>query len=96
MTGLVDLVGFVAAALVLLTFCMTSMVALRVTALLSNVAFFAYGYLGELAPVAILHAVLIPLNLWRLAEIERGWIRPRRRRRDLREGRAPWPPPPRP
>ncbi len=71
MTAL-DLVGFVAAALVLLAFFMTSMVALRVTALLSNVVFFADGYLGDLAPVAVLHLLLIPLNLWRPGEIERA------------------------
>jgi hypothetical protein len=76
---LIDAIGFVAAALVLATFCMRSMRTLRWVALASNLAFIAYGYLGNLAPVLLLHALLLPVNTWRLMELRRrpaGAVRP--------------------
>lgn len=60
-------IGFAAAGLVFATFCMRSMNALRWVAIASNVAFIAYGYLGSLAPVLLLHALLLPVNLYQLA-----------------------------
>jgi hypothetical protein len=65
----IDLIGFAAAVLVLATFCMSSMNALRWMAIASNVAFIAYGYLGGLAPVLLLHALLLPVNVYRLAQM---------------------------
>ena len=53
-----DAVGYLAAGLVLATFCMRSMSSLRLVALASNLAFIAYGYLGNLTPVLLLHALL--------------------------------------
>jgi CRP/FNR family transcriptional regulator, cyclic AMP receptor protein len=47
------------------------MIPLRAIALASNVAFLAYGGLLHLYPVLLLHAVLMPVNVWRLAEIFR-------------------------
>src|SRR5215467_1763804 len=47
----VEGIGYLAASLVLATFCMKSMDALRLAAIASNVAFIAYGYFGHLAPV---------------------------------------------
>jgi hypothetical protein len=67
-----DLIGFAAAVLVLATFCMSSMSALRWMAIASNVAFIAYGYLGGLAPVLLLHALLLPVNVYRLAQAGAG------------------------
>ncbi|MGN6747223.1 MAG: hypothetical protein ACTHJS_01380 [Xanthobacteraceae bacterium] len=61
-----DLIGYVASALVLLTFCQKRMYALRVTALLSNVAFLTYAARMNLAPVVVLHGLLLPINLFRL------------------------------
>jgi len=63
-----DLIGYVAAGLVLATFCVNSMNALRVLAIASNVAFASYGYLTDLTPVLLLHAVLLPVNVCRLAQ----------------------------
>lgn len=65
----VDLVGYLAAGLVLATFCMRSMSWLRLTALASNLAFIEYGNLASLMPVLILHAVLLPVNAYRLLQI---------------------------
>jgi hypothetical protein len=66
-----DLVGYIASFLVVLTFYMDKMIALRVTALLSNVAFLAYGLSLELGPVVVLHGILLPLNCWRLRQLRR-------------------------
>jgi hypothetical protein len=43
--------------------------ALRVIAILSNIAFIAYGALGWLAPILFLHLMLLPLNIVRLKEL---------------------------
>lgn len=75
----VNLLGYGASALVLATFCMRQMLALRLTAIASNVAFMAYGLLAGLDPVLLLHVMLLPLNAWRLAQ-ER-----------LQAGRTVWP-----
>jgi len=63
-----DLLGYVASALVLATFCMRAMVPLRILAIFSNLAFIAYGYEASLLPILLLHLVLLPVNLVRLAE----------------------------
>jgi hypothetical protein len=89
---LIDAIGFVAAALVLATFCMRSMRTLRWVALASNLAFLAYGYLGNLAPVLLLHALLLPVNTWRLMELRRrpaGAVRPALARLAARGDRRP-------
>jgi hypothetical protein len=64
----VDGLGYVAAILVLATFCAKSMVPLRVLAIASNLAFIAYGYCAGLWPILALHTVMLPLNLLRLCE----------------------------
>ena len=67
----IDAIGFAAASLVLVTFCMRSMCALRWIAIASNLVFIAYGFLGNLAPVLLLHTLLLPVNSWRLAQLHR-------------------------
>jgi CRP/FNR family cyclic AMP-dependent transcriptional regulator len=54
----VEILGYAASAAVLATFCMSTMVPLRVLALVSNVLFAVYGYMDNLHPVLILHLVL--------------------------------------
>jgi CRP/FNR family transcriptional regulator, cyclic AMP receptor protein len=66
----VDFLNAVAAS-VLATFCMRTMVPLRVLALVSNVLFCLYGYLYNRPPVLILHLVLFPVNLYRLIQFQR-------------------------
>ena len=61
-----DLVGYTAAALVLLTFLAHSMGTLRAVAIASNVMVIAYALLADVPPVLLLHALLLPLNAWRL------------------------------
>lgn len=67
----VDLIGFAAAGLVLTTFCMTSMRALRSVALLSNIAFIGYGLGEDLPPVILLHGLLLPVNAYYLLKAVR-------------------------
>ena len=63
-----NLLGYSAASLVLATFCARSMVTLRMLALCSNVAFVIYAIAASLWPILLLHAVMFPLNLFRLSE----------------------------
>jgi hypothetical protein len=63
---IVDLLGYAAAALVLLAFSLRSLTALRAVAIASNLMFMAYAFGAQLQPVFLLHAALLPINLWRL------------------------------
>ena len=58
----VDGVGYLASALVLLTFCMSTMLSLRAIAICSNLAFIGYALGAGIYPVLILHVILLPLN----------------------------------
>ena len=64
-------VGYVAAAAVFATFCMKTMRPLRIVALGSNVLFIVYGSLGGLHPILALHALLLPINVVRLLQVQR-------------------------
>ncbi|MEM9757196.1 MAG: hypothetical protein AAF914_14435 [Pseudomonadota bacterium] len=64
-----DIVGVLAAGLVLATFCTSNFTALRALALASNVAFISYGVVLELWPVVGLHAALLPVNIWHLVKL---------------------------
>jgi hypothetical protein len=61
-------IGYLASALVLTTFCMRRMVVLRAVAIASNLAFISYGALAEIDPVLLLHALLLPTNIYRLMQ----------------------------
>ena len=84
-----------------LTFATKTMVPLRILGMASNVFFIAYGYLQPAMPILILHAVLLPMNAFRLhqmlrltrqvAEASRGdltldWLKPYGSRRRVRPG----------
>ena len=55
-----------------------SLVALRSVAIASNVTFIAYASAAHLLPVLLLHAALLPLNLWRLGQFFSSRTRARR------------------
>jgi len=61
-----DALGYLAAALVFLTFVMKRMASLRIIAIASNVAFILYAVSAGLTPILILHGLLLPLNIARL------------------------------
>jgi hypothetical protein len=67
----VDVLGYAASAAVLATFCMSTMIPLRILALVSNVLFMTYGYFDHLYPVFMLHAILFPVNALRLIQFQR-------------------------
>jgi hypothetical protein len=69
MTTITDLTGYLASAMVLLTFMTKDMRLLRVLAIFSNVAFMAYGVLVWLPPVLCLHLPLLPVNILRLRHL---------------------------
>ena len=58
--------GYLASSLVLVTFCMQTMLMLRTVAICSNFAFIFYGLGDALYPVLVLHIILLPLNVIQL------------------------------
>jgi hypothetical protein len=66
----VDIVGYAAALAVLGSFCMSTIMPLRILAIVSNVLFGVYGVLAHLYPVFFLHLILLPLNLFKLAQMQ--------------------------
>jgi CRP/FNR family cyclic AMP-dependent transcriptional regulator len=69
--NITEIAGYLAAALVFLTFYMKTMIPLRLLGICSNCIFIAYAYLGGLHPVLVLHLILLPLNGLRLREMLR-------------------------
>jgi CRP/FNR family transcriptional regulator, cyclic AMP receptor protein len=67
----IDLLGYAASATVLATFCMNTMIPLRITAILSNILFASFGLKAHIYPVLILHVILLPVNTLRLIQIRR-------------------------
>lgn len=101
--ALSEMVGYLASALVLLTFCMRTMMPLRLFAIGSNVAFIVYAVMAELYPVLVLHAILLPLNIYRTISLMRllrrvrdaargdlsiDWLKPFMSRIQMPEGRV--------
>jgi hypothetical protein len=66
----VDFLGFAAALSVLASFSMSTILALRTLALLSNVLFILYGWCAHIYPVLMLHVILLPINLIKLSRIK--------------------------
>src|SRR5487761_1974794 len=65
----IEVLGYMASLAVFTTFCMTTMIPLRLIALVSNVLFISYGALAHIYPLMILHIALLPINLLRLRQI---------------------------
>jgi hypothetical protein len=65
----IDVVGWLAASLTLVTFVCSDMRRLRLAAIGANLAFIGYGSAAGLWPVLALHLMLTPLNLWRLQQL---------------------------
>jgi hypothetical protein len=66
-----ELLGFLASALILFAFGLKTMLPLRLVALASHVAFIGYGMVAEEYLVLLLHAVLLPINLYRTVDMMR-------------------------
>ena len=66
-----DLFGYLAGSLVLCTFSVTSMRRLRWLGIASNLSFIAYAIMLGMLPILTLHSLLLPVNIYRLLQIER-------------------------
>jgi CRP/FNR family cyclic AMP-dependent transcriptional regulator len=66
-----ELLGYAGAAVNIVTYSMRTMIPLRVMAIASNCIFIVYGGIGGVYPILVLHAVLLPLNGYRLREMLR-------------------------
>lgn len=67
----IEILGYAASASVLVTFCMSTMLPLRIVAIASNVLFATYGAAAHIYPVLVLHLILLPVNTARLVQILR-------------------------
>ena len=67
----VEAAGYLASFLVFATFCMKTMIPLRVAAITSNIVFIVYSSYDGLYPILILHSVLLPLNVARTMQMLR-------------------------
>jgi len=67
----ISILGYVASASVLVTFCMSTMIPLRMVALASNVLFSSFGAFAHIYPIMVLHLILLPVNSIRLLQIRR-------------------------
>jgi CRP/FNR family cyclic AMP-dependent transcriptional regulator len=67
----VEAAGYLASFLVFATFCMKTMIPLRVAAISSNIVFIVYSSYDGLYPILILHSVLLPLNVARTMQMLR-------------------------
>lgn len=62
-------IGYIAAFLTITTYSMRDVRYLRVTAICANTFFIFYGFYTPIYPTLFLHSVLLPLNMFRLAEV---------------------------
>ena len=68
---LVDIVGFSAAAASFVAFSSKTMIPLRIAAICSNTLFIAFGLLSGFWLAAVMHTLLLPLNVYRLQAMRR-------------------------
>jgi hypothetical protein len=68
---IIEMCGYLAGALVLLTFYTKTMIQLRYIAICSNFAFIIYALLVQLNPILVLHTLLLPLNVFRLWQLKK-------------------------
>ncbi|CCV15056.1 YgjV family protein [Mesorhizobium sp. STM 4661] len=69
----IEAIGFLGSLFTVLTYSMKEMLWLRVAALMSCLAFLAYGTLIGSLPLILMELTLLPINAWRLFEL----IKPR-------------------
>lgn len=94
--------ALVAAALIVVSAFVKTIIPLRWLAVGSNLGFMVYGYMHPSLLILALHATLLPVNLWRVLEMQRltrrvrtasvddvrsgVWLQPHMRRRRMRAG----------
>jgi CRP/FNR family cyclic AMP-dependent transcriptional regulator len=64
-----EILGYLATAFNIAAYSMRTMIPLRILAIISNCVFIVYGATAGVYPILILHAILLPLNAWRLRQM---------------------------
>jgi hypothetical protein len=64
-----EIIGYASAAVGILIFAMKRMIPLRITGIVHNIGQIAFGLLAGIYPTVIQHAILLPLNIYRLFEM---------------------------
>lgn len=65
----VEILGYLALALLLAAFAMRAVTAVRAVAMLASLGFIAYGLLAPSYPIALAHAAILAVNVWRFVEM---------------------------
>lgn len=65
----VEMIGWAAALMTFAAYAMKTMLPLRLAAICSNLLFIVFGFTSSAMPILVLHAVLLPFNCFRLAQI---------------------------
>lgn len=71
MIVVVDIIGYAGAILGIAMLAMRTMIPLRLTGIANNIASMSFGLLAGVYPTFIQHAILLPLNTYRLIEMRR-------------------------
>jgi CRP-like cAMP-binding protein len=67
---IIEAVGYVAAAVNVFVYVSNTMIPLRIAAILANALFASYFYLKGVQPLFLLNAALLPLNVYRLRQMQ--------------------------
>jgi len=97
----VEGIGYLGAMTTLGTYSMKRMIPLRIIGICANSLFIMYGLLAPVYPQLLLHAILLPLNVFRLREmlqlisqvkaasqgdLNMEWLKPYMARRSVKQG----------
>lgn len=67
----IDILGYTGAALMIVMLAMRTMIPLRTVGIFNNILSALYGLLAGVYPMLIQHAILLPINGWRLFQMLR-------------------------
>ncbi len=67
----IEIVGYVGTTLTIAAWSMRNCLHLRLAGAGSSLAFLSYGLLSASYPIVVTELILLPLNLWRLAQLRR-------------------------
>ena len=68
----IETIGFIGAALMVVTLAMKTMIPLRAVGVISSIFQSAFALLAGITPMLIQHSVLLPMNAYRLYEQPQG------------------------
>jgi hypothetical protein len=72
----IEAIGFIGSGLAVLTYWMRDMFVLRIQAVAGCLVFIAYGAMIGSYPLLAMELLLLPINAWRLFELQRARHRP--------------------